>query len=200
MKSNKLKLFKLFSLAVFIICVFFASCEMFTPPDVGEMTQDIFRSDRSIELDRREEMVILHSSENRMRSESELRDMVSDMLSSEADTGQNRTNITGVYSYSVIIGDGFSSVTANRRSLDAAPEMSVIPFNVFQLENRNEGTSGFVFTCRDPRIGNLLALVENGDFHDTDMPFWQIFLGCLDEYIDETIAIYNKLCLTFYFT
>jgi len=25
------------------------------------------------------------------------------------------------------------------------------------------------------------------------MPFWQIFLGCLDEYIDETIAIYNSI-------
>ena len=28
------------------------------------------------------------------------------------------------------------------------------------------------------------------------MPFWQIFLGCLDEYIDETIAVYNSISVS----
>ena len=191
MKSTTLQLIKLFTLAVFIICIFFASCEMFTPPDVGEMPQDIFRSDRSIELDRREEMAIFHSAESIMRSESELRDMVVEMLLSESDTGQNRSSVTGVYSYSVIIEDGFSSVTANRRPEAAGKERSEIDFHVFYLDNGNE--QGFALTCTDDRIGSMIALVPNGDFHNTENPFRQVILSCLETYIHETIDIYNSI-------
>ena len=35
--------------------------------------------------------------------------------------------------------------------------------------------------------------MEEGDFHDTEIPFWEIFLGCLDDYIIETIEIYNEI-------
>jgi len=191
MKSKTFTLVKRFILAVFTICVFLASCEMFTPPDAGDIPQDIFRSDRSVDLDRREEMVILHSSENRLRSESQLRDMVSQMLSSETATGQSRSSITGVYSYTVTIEDGFSSVTANRRPEAARNERSEIDFHVFYLDDGNE--QGFALTCADDRIGNMIALVPNGDFRDTENPFRQVILSCLEMYIHETIDIYNSI-------
>ena len=192
MKNKTFRLLKLFGLAVFATCVLFASCEMFTPPDTGNTPQDISRSERAIELDRREELALLHSAESHVNSEAELRNMVSVLLSSDTRLpGRSRSTVSGVYSYSVTIADGFSSVPANRRRETAEKEESTITFYVFYLDD--QGEQGFAFTCADSRIRNLLALVPNGDFHDTENPFWQIFLSCLDLYIYETIDIYNSI-------
>ena len=188
MKNNKLRLLKLFGLAVFTFCVLFASCEMFATPDIGDTPRDVSVSKMTVELERWEELALLHSAESHVTSREELQDMVSAVLSSE--TGSNRSSVRDVYSYSATIEDGFSSVTANRREA-ARKERSRIDFHVFYLEDGDE--QGFAFTCSDDRIGNLLAWVPDGDFHDTENPFWQIFLSCIDNYIYETIDIYNSI-------
>ena len=192
MKRNTFKLIKLFSLTIFTIFVLFTSCEMFTPPTTGNTLRDLSRFDKNIELDRWEELALMHLEESHVSSEKELRNIVLTMLSSDARLpGRSISAGSGVYSYSVTIEDGFSSVPANRRPETAEKEATEITFYVFYLEDRDE--QGFVFTCADDRIGNLLALVPNGDFHDTENPFWQIFLSCLDIYIYETIDIYNRI-------
>ena len=187
MKNNKFSLF-LFGLPVIILGILLSSCDTFFMPEskIGQAPQ-IYNSSS---LSRKAELSLWHTAESHDTPVEALQDQVQAWLQPKTDTeSRSRSAVTSVYSYSVIVENGFSSVPANRRPVDTMPERSVIPFYVFQLENREERTSGFAFACGDPRIGNLLALVEDGDFHDMEMPFWQIFLGCLDEYIDETIAV-----------
>jgi len=188
MKSNKFRLSVLFSLSVITVCALFVNCENFFMPESKIVKAPLNYINPS--LSRKAELALWHTAESYETPVEKLQEQVQAWLQPEAENAsRSRSSVTGVYSYSVTVENGFSSVPADRRSPDAQSESSVIPFNVFQLENRSEGTSGFAFTCGDPRIGNLLALVEDGDFHDMEMPFWQIFLGCLDEYIDETIAV-----------
>ena len=192
MKNNKFKLFILFNLPVITICFLLASCDNFFMPEskIGKVSQNYNISP----INRKSELALWHLAENHESPVETLQEQVQAWLQSDTGTeSRNKSSVTSVYSYSVTVENGFSSLPANRRSPDAAPERSVIPFYVFKLENHSEGTSGFAFTCGDLRIGGLLALVENGDFHDTENPFWEIFLGCLDEYIEESIAVYNSI-------
>ena len=189
MKNNKLGSFILFVLAVFIFNILLASCDVLNMQKI-----ETSKTHNTPVLSRAAELALWHTAESYEVSVEALQEQVQALLQSDYNTElRSRSSVTSVYSYSVTVENGFSSFPANRRRPVAAHEKSVIPFYVFQLENPTEGTSGFAYTCGDPRIGNVLALVENGDFHDTENPFWQIFLGCLDEYIDETIAIYNSI-------
>ena len=204
MKTNKSRLFILFSLSVFTLSVLFASCELFAPPET-KLTPAPGTTSRSVslselnrvfddELDRREELLLLYLEESYEISEQELQDMVLEILAADdAAASGSAGSITGVYEFSVPVENGFSSVPANRRMETDEKESSEIPFYVFYIENPSTSDSGFVFCSGDARIGNLLAFVPNGNFHDTDNPFWQVFLSRLDSFIFDTIEIYNSI-------
>jgi len=192
MKINKVMAFVQFSFLVVTIGVLLPSCDIFFMPESKIIKAPQTYSNHV--LSRKAELALWHTVENYETPVETLQGQVQAWL--QPDTGiesRSKSSVANVYSYSVTVENGFSSLPANRRLPNAAPERSEIPFYVFNLENRTEGTNGFAFTCGDPRIGDLLALVENGDFHDTENPFWEIFLGCLDEYIEETIAVYNSI-------
>ena len=84
MKNKKFRLYKLFGLAVIIIGVIFASCEMFAPPDIVSPPRNVSRSTSNIELNRWEELALLHMEESHVSSEEELRNMVLSLLAAEA--------------------------------------------------------------------------------------------------------------------
>ena len=138
MKKNKLGLLILFSLLVLTLSVILESCDIFFIHETktGEAPQ-IYKSPS---LSRTAELALWHTAENHETSVETLQGKVQAWL--QPDTGtesRSRSNVTGVYSYSVTVENGFSSLPANRRPSNAAPERSVIPFYIFNLENQIEG-------------------------------------------------------------
>ena len=189
MKSTKLKIAGLLSLAVFT-ALLFVSCDFWTIPETREVGQHLAHS----ALSREDVLALWHLAEKHETPEEELRDKIQMMLRQNVGIAARSTSsITGVRRFSITVENGFSSVTANNRSETTEMESSDIPFYVFYLENHAEQTNGFALASGDPRIGGLLALVEEGDFDDTENPFWQMFLSMLDAYVLTTIQIYNSV-------
>ena len=62
----------------------------------------------------------------------------------------------------------------------------------FTTESSNN-TNGFILTCNDNRIGNVLAIVDEGNPLDTEDPFLKMIYANLEGYIDRTIAEYNSI-------
>jgi hypothetical protein len=177
-------------MALFAVSIFFVSCNFGPPPETVEVLQTNARS----ALDRKDVLALWHLAERHETSEKESRERVQEMLQYDAGAEKrNASNITGVHSFSVTMEEGFSPVTANRRSETAKKEKTEIPFYVFYLENRAKQTNGFALTCGDARIGNVLALVENGAYDDTDNPVLGVFYACLEDYILATIELYNSI-------
>jgi hypothetical protein len=149
----------------------------------------------SSELTRQDVLALHHLQPEHISSEERLSDMVSDFLSTSSSSRSisgEKTTIAGIKKFTSKVDNGFSSVTANARSASAEPEPSEIPFYLFELENTAEDTKGFALTCGDDRIGNVLALVENGSV-DLDNPFMDIYYTNLESYIAETIDFYNNI-------
>jgi hypothetical protein len=87
---------------------------------------------------------------------------------------------------------GFAETTADKRSARSVIGPGEIPFYIFTLENQATGETGFALTCGDNRIGDILAVVEEGNYDD-DHPFLNIFYAGLSIYIENTIDIYNSI-------
>ena len=85
---------------------------------------------------------------------------------------------------------GFAETTADKRSVKSVIGPGKIPFYIFTIENQNTGKKGYALTCGDIRIGEVLAVSEEGNYDD-DYPLQYIFYSCLEEYIESTIALYN---------
>ena len=67
---------------------------------------------------------------------------------------------------------------------------SDIDFYLYSIKNGiNEG---FAITCPDRRIGNILAVIDNGVF-DPEDDFMQLFGSCLNDYVENTIDIWNEI-------
>ena len=93
--------------------------------------------------------------------------------------------ITGVEVHGAVFEQGFA------RNAGGAP-VNEIPFYVFNLENGAAGTKGFALAGGDSRVGDLFAVVEDGEL-DADHPFFQVFFANLDDYILESMEVYNKV-------
>jgi hypothetical protein len=68
---------------------------------------------------------------------------------------------------------------------------SDIDFYLYSIKNgENEG---FAITCPDRRIGNILAVVDNGVFTPED-DFMQLFGSCLYDYVENILYIFEYFC------
>jgi len=156
MKKSKLGLL---SLIVIAVCILLASCDNFIVPETKGETSRAYNNNA---LSRKIELAMWHTAENYETSVETLQGHIQALLQPDINTeSRSRSSVTSVYSYSVTVENGFSSLPVNRRHPNAAPERSVIPFYVFQLENREEGTSGFAFTCGDPREKSVFISPNN---------------------------------------
>lgn len=70
-----------------------------------------------------------------------------------------------------------------------------IDFYLYKIKNSATGKSGYAVTSGDRRIGEILAVVEEGDFEAdiSDNPFMQIFRTNLEAYINETLSAWYYL-------
>ncbi len=76
-------------------------------------------------------------------------------------------------------------------NLDSYDDVDLYLYN---MKNTADGTEGFAITSTDRRIGTVLAFVPNGTIEDArENPFLEIFFDNLEEYIGETVEIWNDL-------
>lgn len=68
-------------------------------------------------------------------------------------------------------------------------------FYIYNIENKTKRKNGYAIASTDRRIGNVIALVEQGTFEKdiTNNPYLQIFLENLENYINETATIWNSI-------
>jgi hypothetical protein len=162
----------------------FLSC-LFDPGDSSQINMS--------ELTRKDSLALSHLKKSHVIEEETLRYQLNDFLQEDSNgRSVNSTSsiITGVTKFSGKPVKQFS--TKNIRSVAADTEEMEIPFYLYTIENSIEDTEGFAIACGDERIGDILAVVENGVF-DEDNPFLAIFYSNLDGYIEETIDIYNSI-------
>ena len=65
-----------------------------------------------------------------------------------------------------------------------------IKLSLYKLESG--GKSGFAITCNDLRVGEILALVEEGEFNEDD-PFIKLISSNIKAYIDKTVQDWYEL-------
>jgi len=65
-----------------------------------------------------------------------------------------------------------------------------IKLSLYKLESG--GKSGFAITCNDLRVGEILALVEEGEF-DEDNPFIKLISSNIREYVNKTVQDWREL-------
>ena len=70
-----------------------------------------------------------------------------------------------------------------------------VDFHIMTIENNSVGTKGYALTSNDRRIGTILMIIEDEEFSTeiNDDPFFQIYLGNLECYIDSTAEIWNSI-------
>jgi len=173
-------------------CVFLG-CDAFMPPDIAEIAY----THNDYYAERKDVLALKHLQVNNI-DENTLASFVMSFLSinSSQETGRSvlPSPIAITNSKEIIheVETGFAETTADKRPERAVIGPGQIPFYVFTLENQQTGQTGFALTCADNRIGNVLAVVEQGNYDD-DIPFLHVFYSQLHDYIEDAIGIYNSV-------
>jgi hypothetical protein len=157
---------------------------------------DLTEKEGSIALSRQDILALQHLEENHEVSEDELQNRLVEFLKGESlsrNAGWMESAIVGSKKYIARVEKGFSSKTSNLRSADDPEEPSDIPFYVFDLQNGQKGTEGYAIACGDSRIGDIIAVVDDGVLESEPTPFDVIFYTNMEHYIDKTIEDYNSV-------
>ena len=177
----------LFSLVIgsVLFSALFLGCGNFMPPDVNESAP---AANADSTYSERKDVLALKHLQIPYLSEDTLASYVMDFIriTTPSKTGTTRSVqsvpsvvITKTTKITHEVETGFAETTADKRSARTVIGPGRIPFYVFTLENQQTGTTGFALACGDKRIGDVLAVVEEGNYDDTDNPFMSIFTHVL---------------------
>lgn len=191
MKSPGSTVFIIFASSVLAVLLLLVGCEDIfgrNPPDMSA----------GQELTRKDVLALQHLREDHISTEEDIARQVSDFITTNSvarSVSAIAPDITSVKKFISKTDKGFSGLTTNARNAagdSETPEESEIPFYLFELGNKENDTKGFALTCGDDRIGNILAIVENGS-PDLDNSFMELYYTNLEAYIGETIELYNSV-------
>jgi len=199
------KLLSVLVIGSFCVFVLFLGCDSFTPPGVHDSPYSTDSTDEtdlnSTDWERKDALALKHLQIPHV-SEDILASYVMDFIKNvsavpEAGTERNvqpapAIVITKSTEIIHVVETGFAETTADKRSARSLIGPGRIPFYVFTLENQETGKTGFAFACGDNRIGNILAVAEEGSYDDGN-PFLNVFFSRLAGYIENTIATYNSV-------
>ncbi|GHV87754.1 hypothetical protein AGMMS50267_01140 [Spirochaetia bacterium] len=175
-----------------VLGITLTGCDVFGPErDAPNETQD-----SSGILERKDILALSHLAEDHITGAEDMAVKVNDFFQDKTGSRSVAAStpvISGVKTFTSTVPTGFASKPSNARSVDEAIEPSDIPFYIFSLENPVEETEGFAITCGDNRIGDIIAVVENGAWDDPENPFLEVFYTNLGAYIMDTIDIYNSI-------
>jgi hypothetical protein len=172
--------------------------DIFIPPDASNGTAaSVPVASNGSDLTQLDYLAITRMTASHTVDMETLEKMVSGMLQISKDEGSARSvaitrTITGVQKVTSIPSKSFSAGDPAARSVALEPEEPVELYT-FEVADPVEETRGYILASNDNRIGNILAIVENGDFDDPEDPFTGILNKNLEKYIDTTIAAYGTL-------
>jgi hypothetical protein len=186
MKKQSLGLFQFLILLVCNSCLFQPDVEVSikTPPSTKTVPRRTYLS-------------ILKSQATHTVTVDQLQDMAAKLLTTETDSAGRSvvpaapSQITGVNKLIGIGGQKFPVSSVSRAA--GVVEEEPVAVYAFTTEKASTDAPGFVLTCNDNRIGNILAVVDQGDPEAVDVPFLDVYYTNLQTYIDRTIAEYNSI-------
>jgi hypothetical protein len=178
---------------ILLVSIALAGCsDIFTPPETTDFNGPVDGN-----LTWRGELALTRLMVSHTTDIETLEKMANSILQIDIGGGAARSvakfpTITGVRKVTSIPAKSFSSDGEGARSVVAECEEPVELYT-FEVTDVAQETTGYILASNDNRIGNILAIVENGEFDDPDNPFTEILHKNLEAYIDETIAAYETL-------
>ena len=143
----------------------------------------------------REFLAMLKARDNHTLNEEELEQLVSGFLNQEASgrslalAGQSK--ITGS---SKLASIGEKRFPQSSRARSAGVMEEPVQIYSFTTENPANEQNGYVLASNDIRVGNILAVVDEGSLDDEETAwFMDIVFKGLEDYIDRTIAEYESI-------
>lgn len=141
---------------------------------------------------RRQALAFYASTGDYTASQAEMEASLASFLT-DSENGRSATNASK-YEFSLVATDSVKTaknVTARSANVDSYDDVDLYLYN---MKNTADGTEGFAITSTDRRIGTVLAFVPQGAIEDAEEnPFFEVFFDNLEEYIDETVEIWNDL-------
>ncbi|GMO29964.1 MAG: hypothetical protein Ta2B_10870 [Termitinemataceae bacterium] len=187
--SKKISFFLLFLVMLF----FMLSCEtVYDSGDQKETAPSGFDN-----LSTREYLAILKSEENHKSSIDEIVALCGLFVASESkarsvDSVAKITNVAKIPTYNE---KQFYRNISNARSVgnNTAEEEPIELYVITTSSQTGEDNTGYILASNDDRIGNILAIVDEGAIDDSKNPFTAVFNMQLTDYIDNTIEEYNSI-------
>lgn len=186
-----MKIRYLLTWAIFISCLsfIFSSCQF--------VSEEPKQFDGPTVESNREFLAILKARNNHTVSLEVLQDMISSLLNQDEQLGRSvasteKTVITGSEKLSIIGEKRFAAKAQGRSVTDTNQE--VVEVYSFITEKPGNANPGYVLASNDIRIGNLLAVVEEGFLdNEESAEFMDIVYEGIANYIDRVIDDYNSI-------
>jgi hypothetical protein len=198
------RLLKLMGAAILALTLF-VSCNqeiasLASSADAAEATgttsaasADTSTSSTKQEMTQADYLAISHLETDHQSTEAELIAQVQNFIASSNDaSSRSAVSMPEITLAKEIECDSTENFKADGSDRSATTDDGV-EFYQFTLTNPDTGEKGFALTCNDNRIGNILAVVDNGDYNDDTNPFLTMFKENLDDYVDQTISYYNSI-------
>jgi hypothetical protein len=188
---------KLISLSIALfLCSIFISCKdtILTEESNNNFSEVNTRELSYLDSDsiEKEELLFYTIADNYKLSENEVyNDLASFLALKDNDSSKNgntsRSLGTTKAQYDISKVNAFSKVIAKINNTSRSSNYTEeVNFSIFDISNKNTGTSGIAITSDDERIGSLLCILDDINYSDTkDDPVLKIFLSNLDKYVEE---------------
>lgn len=145
--------------------------------------------------ERRKELAELAVIGNYSLSEDEVTSNLLSFLSGKEDL--SRAAVTEQYSIKKIDSETISlanvQIAENRSA--SLEKYDDVDFYLYQISGTNDENLGYAVLTNDRRIGEIVSITDNSEFHSdiSKVPFMQMFCLQLENYIEETAEIWNSL-------
>ena len=145
--------------------------------------------------ERKQQLAELAVIGNYSLSEDEVTSNLFSFLSGKEDL--NRAAVTEQYSIKKIDSETISlanvQIAENRSAF--LEKYDDVDFYLYQISGTNDENLGYAVLTNDRRIGEIISITDNYEFHSdiSKVPFMQMFCLKLENYINETAEIWNSL-------
>lgn len=151
------------------------------------------KKNNSENLTRKEELAFYALSNNYILTESEMESNLRDFLTIDtvkSRSAQEKSDFELIQSAKDVIKIEDNYNISRSASISSYDDVNLY---MYKLNNKKTGKEGFAITSTDRRIGNIIAVIPEGTLEDNNSPFIEMFLDNLQDYVDETVDIWNEL-------
>ena len=184
-KSNKKSTF--IALFLLFIALLLTTCQLFTIPITGATTEGSLKSTH---------LAIMKTQDNHKYTLEQLQIVAEGLVNYKSSPMRSAASpeamsVTGSKKLDIAEGRRFSTSGVARSAGLAEAD----PVELYAITVGNKEQEGFVIACNDKRIGNILAIVDNGQMDESN-PFMGMFFERLEKYIDRIIDEYEAITKT----